>query len=234
MGRIIKGKIPLENITIDNDLYPRVGTFWQSIYKYSQNMKAGSKFPPIILAKYKGKNILVDGRHRIEANKILKKTSIEAELHIGWDRRRIFEEAIRRNISHGLNLSPYEIRKLVLKLRVMKYKDSDISTIVKVPLGKLEKFIAQRAVSSITGKPIGGGNITEQIIIKTPLKHLAGEEYSVEQIQIIENSQDMLSAKNQINLLEQVVTLMENNLIDSKNERIQELIDKIKKLIKKI
>lgn len=233
MGRVIKGKIPIDKITIDNDLYPRVGTFWQSIYKYSQNMKAGAKFPPIVLAKYKGQNILVDGRHRIEAVKTLKETSIDSELYTGWSRNKIFEEAIKRNISHGLSLSPYEIRKLVLKLRAMKYKDSDISSIVRVPLGKLEKFVAQRAVSAITGKEIGG-SVTEQIIIKTPLKHLAGGEYSVEQVQIIEQSQDILSAKNQINLLEQFVTLMENNLIDSGNEKIQKLIDKIKKLIKKI
>jgi hypothetical protein len=234
MGRIIKGKIPIDKITIDNDLYPRVGTFWQSIYKYSENMKAGSKFPPVVLAKFKGQNVLVDGRHRIEANKILKNDSIDSELHIGWDRKKIFEESIKRNISHGLSLSPYEIRKLVLKLRVMKFKDSDISGIVRVPLGKLEKFVAKSAVSAITGKPIGGGSVTEQIIVKTPLRHLAGDECSVEQVQIIEQSQDSLAAKTQISLLEQVVVLMENNLIDSGNQKVQILIDRIKELIKKI
>lgn len=234
MGRVIKGKVAIEDITIDNDLYPRIGTFWQTIYKYSQNMIAGAKFPDIILAKYKGKNILVDGRHRMEATKSVKKSKINAEIHFGWDRKRIFEEAIKRNVSHGLTLSPYELRKLVLKLRIMKFKDSDISRLVKVPLPKLERFVAQRAVSSITGKPLGEGNITEQIILKAPLRHLAGEEYSAAQIQIIQQSQDMLSAKNQINLLGQVVMLMENNLIDSGNEKIQDLIEKMKVLIIKI
>lgn len=229
MARVIKGLVNINEVVIDNELYPRTGTFWLNIYKYSENMKAGSKFPPIVLAKIKGKNILVDGRHRLEARKLLKKDKISAILHTDWDRKKVLEEAIKSNIGHGLSLSPYEIRRLVLKLRLLKYKEKDISGLVNVPIGKLEKFVAQRAVSAITGEAIG-----EQVIVKAPLKHLAGETYNSEQLEIIENSQGEISAKTQINLLDQVIILLENNLIDSKNDKILERIDTIKDLINKI
>ena len=229
MARIIRGIVPIESIVIDNELYPRVSTNWMTIYKYSQAMNAGAKFPPIILAKYKGKNILVDGRHRMEAVKTLKKKNILAQVHIGWDKKKIFEEAIKTNIGHGTNLSPYEVRMLVVKLRLMKYKDSDISDLVKVPLGKLEKFVAQGAINSITGKRVG-----ETVIIKSPLKHLAGGSYSPEQITIIENSQYEIAGQNQVNLFTQAVTILENNLLDVRNGAVMEQIDKLKDLLNKI
>ncbi len=229
MARIIRGIVPIESIVIDNELYPRVSTNWMTIYKYSQAMNAGAKFPPIILAKFKGKNILVDGRHRMEAVKTLKKKNILAQVHIGWDKKKIFEEAIKTNIGHGTNLSPYEVRMLVVKLRLMKYKDSDISDLVKVPLGKLEKFVAQGAINSITGKRVG-----ETVIIKSPLKHLAGGSYSPEQITIIENSQYEIAGQNQVNLFTQAVTILENNLLDVRNGAVMEQIDKLKDLLNKI
>ena len=94
MARAIKGKVKLNEIVFDEELYPRSMYNWQTGYDYSQSMKVGAKFPDIILALYKGKKYLVDGKHRIEATKLLKKDSISAIVHTGWNRERIYKEAV--------------------------------------------------------------------------------------------------------------------------------------------
>ena len=129
MARKIISKVKLAEIYFDEDSYPRTQPSWQTSYIYSQNMLAGSKFPPITLALLNGKKYLVDGKHRYEAHRILKKKSISAEIFTGWNKRKIYEEAVKRNVAHGQSLSPYEKRKIILKLRSMKYSNMDIAVL---------------------------------------------------------------------------------------------------------
>lgn len=223
MAKTINADVPLTDVYFDSELYPRTGTYWQTYFVYSQAMKSGARFPPIVLALYKGKKYLVDGKHRLEACKLLKKTSIPAIIHIGWDKKRIFEESIKLNIAHGVSLSPYEKRRIALKLRAMKYGNIAISEILQVPQDKLENFVGQRLVNSITGNTI----------VKSSMKHFAGQTVGQEQMEIIETSQEESSSKGQIDLLKQVVELAENDLFDLSDGKVLELIDKLKGLLKK-
>ena len=108
MGRAIKQKVLIEEIFFDEDLYPRTQCNWQTSYDYSQSMKTGSKFPDIVLAVFNNRKYLVDGKHRIEACKLLKIKSIKAIIYTGWNKKKIFEEAIKYNITHGRDVSHYE------------------------------------------------------------------------------------------------------------------------------
>lgn len=228
MGRKITKTIPLAQVYFSEDLYPRSQPSWQTAYVYSQNMRNGSKFPPIVLALYKGKKYLVDGKHRYEAHKLLKKNLIKAEIYTGWDKRKIYEEAIIRNMTHGQVLSPYEKRKIALKLRSMRYSNKEISKLVNVPLDKLQRFIGQRLVSSTTGETI------VDTIVKSALKHKAGGQYSQEEVAIMESMQGQISAHSQIYLLNQVEELLRNNLIDLDDELVYESLMLIKKHLENV
>lgn len=217
MERKINQKVAIEEIYIDEELYPRSSVYWQTYFKYQQSMLAGAKFPRIVLAVYNGKKYLVDGRHRTEAMKLNKETHIEAEVHTGWNKKKIFEEAIRLNVAHGQQLSPYDKRRLALKLRVMKYPDSKISKLVQIPLEKVEDFVAERLVNTLTG----------DVIVKSEIKHLAGTKVEHN----VEDMQKQLKVENQQRLLKELIFLLEKKLMDSSNEKINELLNKVRILL---
>jgi len=225
MERRIVSEIPIKEISFNEDVYPRVGYNWQTGYDYAQSMRTGAKFPLITLALFKGTKILVDGKHRLEAYKLLKVNKVKAEVFTGWGLNKIFEEAIKRNIAHGRGLSPFEKRRIALKLREMDFADNKISAIIQVPMDKLEGFVAQRLVNSITGETI------KQVIVKSELKHLAGKDYKFSETNEIEQIQTPMYANNQLDLIEQVISLIENNLLNIKDQKIKERFNYLKSII---
>ena len=64
MKKAIKTKVDLNEICFDEELYPRSQYHWAVAYDYAQSIRAGSVFPPIVLAMYKNKKILVDGKSK--------------------------------------------------------------------------------------------------------------------------------------------------------------------------
>lgn len=221
--KIIKKQIKLSEVYFDEELYPRTQTYWFVIFSYAESIKAGAKFPPITLALFKGRKILVDGKHRLEAYKQLKLKKIPSEILIGLSRKQIFEQAIKRNIAHGKTLSPYEKRKLILKLRGLEYKQAEICDLIQIPMDKIDSFVAQRLVNTITG---------EEIIVKTPLEHLAGHTFSGNQMTKILKTQKKLSIQNQMAFLKQVRDLLKAKLINFKDKEVFKLINEIKRLLK--
>ena len=217
MERKIVEETNISEVVFEEDLYPRSSYNWQTSYDYSQSMLTGAQFPFITLAVYKGKKYLVDGKHRIEALRMLKQTKVEAEIFVGWNKKKIFEEAVKRNIAHGRILSPYEKRRIALKLRDVGYGDEEVSDLIQVPLDKLEKFVAQRLTNSLTG----------EVIVKSEIKHLAGQDYDGD----ITNNQEHMKSKSQVVLFGQVVHLFENDLVDRKHPVISKLLNKLKKLL---
>jgi len=211
----------VNEVFVDEELYPRVQPFYLTISEYKQSMLSGTKFPPITLALFHNKLVLVDGRHRLEATKKLKKETIEAEIFAGWDKKKIYVEAVIRNNHHGQKLSPFEKRRAVLKLREMNINDSEIAKLIQIPESVLENFVGQRLVSTPTG----------QIIVKAPLKHLAGQKLSASRSREVEIYQEPLTTKSQVNLFDQIIDLFESGLIDKDNEEVQERIIKLSDLI---
>lgn len=226
MGRRIIKNVALSDVVFDKELYPRTQAYWLTSFDYSNSIKAGAKFPPITLALNNGKLILVDGKHRLDAFKLCKKKIIPSEIFTGWDRKKIFVESIKRNIAHGRILSPYEKRLCILKLRVMNITNKDVSKIIQIPQEKIENFIGQRLISSTTGEEF------ELEIVKSGIKHLAGKSYNVIETQRISGVQKNLSIGNQLDLFNQLIYLLEGGLVDLEDNKIQQSINKLLKLIR--
>lgn len=232
-----KMKVNLTDITFDEDLYPRSQYDWKTAYDYSQSMRVGAKFPPIVLAVFEGKKILVDGKHRIEASKLLKKKEIEAIIHVGWTKKQIFLEAIKLNIAHGRGLSPYEKRRLALKLTQMEIGKQGICEIIQVPIDKIDNFVAQRLINSVTGEEINSAehekkmNEFGQAILKSGFKHLAGTNINEFDVLDIEEAQKGFNMSSQVELLSQVVKILERDLFDKTNPKVVKLLSTIKSLL---
>lgn len=206
--------VNIKDITIDSELYPRTKPNYQTYYDYSVSMKVGTKFPPIKLAKLDNKLYLIDGLHRIEAKKLNKESTIEAEIIEGLTRKDIILESIKDNISHGTKLSYYDRLSLVPRLRKMNLTDMTISSIIQLPYEKMKTALSNRLVNSITG----------ETILKASVKHLSKEDNY--DFSTIEKDQQLLSTKSQISLIDQLLVILDKNML-KKNKH---LFFKLKKL----
>lgn len=214
--------LKIKGIVFDERLYPREKYSWQTAYDYSQSMKSGAKFPVIVVGLYKNKPYLIDGKHRIEATKLCKEEYIEAEIKVGLSLKEIYLEAIKANIGHGRQFSPFEKRKIILKLKDMKIPIVQISSMIGISMDKLEEFTYQTVSTSFTtGKPI---------VLKAPLGHKAGQSVN-DSIQI---DQKEISTYSQLSLFNQVVTIVKENLIDLENGAVLEKVIELKKLMRKV
>lgn len=225
MARRIIKEVNLKDVKFDESVYPRTSFDWRTAYDYANSLKAGAKFPPITLALFNRQLILVDGKHRLEAYKQCKQKTIKAEVFTGWDKKKIFVEAVQRNIAHGRILSPFEKRKIILKLREMKLSQKDISVLVQIPQEKIEEFVGQRLINSLTGD-----DETFEVV-KSEIKHTAGRSYEPEEFNTVLKSQKSMRQVSQLSLLNEVIVLFEKKLIDLTDKEIVKRVLKLWKLL---
>lgn len=219
--------LAIDKIKVDEKYYPRMKWGWQTAYQYAMAIKAGAKFPPIEVAKikegrlFKGERIfLVDGRHRIEALKINKEKHVQAVINTDVKTlEQLFLLAVKRNISHGRPFSTQEKTSIALKLRKMDFKEEEISKIIQVPIEKFEKFISSRVTNSVSG---------EKIPLKKAVKHVASSPVK----ENFEGIQDGIhSGTSQIVLLDDFITLLENDLLQTENKEVMKRVSKIINLV---
>jgi hypothetical protein len=225
--------VKINKIVVDKKLYPRDNWSFQTAYGYSQAMVAGAKFPPIVVSLTKGKYYLVDGRHRVEALKVLKETEVPAEVFVGWSKKKIFEEAVKRNITHGKSLTVHEKRMAALKLQEWKYDKAQISELVRVPLDKLDQFIEQRLINAITGDTIAVGDRRVQrtvpMIVKSGIKNATERETNT--VKSINELQSSVYSGSQISLLSQLIKIIKAGYLDTENKHVRKLVKELKELI---
>jgi len=107
--------IKLSDITVDNDIQPRISLNQHVVKDYTERIKAGDTFPPVVVIDDGKKKWLSDGFHRHRANKDLRRATIEAIVRKGTKRDAILE-AIKANAYHGLRFSNADKRKVVERL----------------------------------------------------------------------------------------------------------------------
>lgn len=120
-------KVLIADITFVRELYPRFEADNGTINQYRQSI---NQLPPIILTK---ENVLVDGYHRLLAHKLEGLHEIEVTFIDCQDESEILIEAIKRNSTHGIQLSIKEKKVLARKLWELGVKDvGKIGTILSI------------------------------------------------------------------------------------------------------
>jgi len=150
----------LEELTLEEKYYPRKSTSWQVAYEYANAMQTGSIFPPVLVGMYKGKNYLLDGWHRYEANKKNKTEYIKGVYKVYTNEKEIYLDSIIANSHHGKTYTFQEKLQIAIKLQDLNIDKAEISKIVGIPNDKLAKHLKIRTLTTPTGK---------KIIIKKPL-----------------------------------------------------------------
>jgi hypothetical protein len=108
-------KIALKEILLDASTQIRATTRKEVIAEYKDAMKAGAKFPPVVLFHSEEGYHVGDGFHRILAARQAKRRKIRAEVHEGGQREALLH-ACCANATHGIRRTNAEKRKAVRTL----------------------------------------------------------------------------------------------------------------------
>jgi hypothetical protein len=98
----------LTDLVLDPEVQARTELDPKIIKEYAEAMKAGSKFPPIIVFG----DWVADGFHRVEAAKKAGLTSIEADIRPGTKRDAILF-AVGANATHGIRRTNADKKRAV-------------------------------------------------------------------------------------------------------------------------
>jgi len=224
MANKIKTKrrvLKIADIDERQDLYPRNNYNWQTAYDYQVSMKAGANFPPVVVTIQKGKFMLVDGKHRLEALKKNKETHVEAEILKPMSDKQIYIEAIKRNITHGRIFSPQEKADICVRLKDLKISTAMIAKIVNIPASKIQGFVADRISFTTQG---------EAFAVKKPLRHLSGKTVKSDTPLV----QIPFQGNSQVGIIDELTALIEENLIDFKDKVVIARLKYLKKILNKI
>lgn len=213
-------QVKLKDIVFKENLYPRTHTDYSIVGRYINAMLTGAVFPPITLAKYRGKLLLIDGKHRFEASRSLKRTTILAEILTGFENdKQVYLEAVKRNISHGRQFSTQEVLKIAMTLKEWKMNKEAIAKIIHWKAEKFEHYLAERTV-----KPYG----KEAIILKAPLRHMRDEDVS-------ENfNQDKIIGVQQTDCVSQVSSMIKQGMFDMSDRKVLAKLKTLYRLLDKI
>jgi len=220
--------IKIKDIVVDEKLYPRAHVNYQTRSKYYNAIVAGANLPPICVATKKGeisrKYTLVDGRHRIEAMKGIGEIVIQAEVYENLTPKEIYLKAVEMNAAHGKPFDTFEVVGIAQKLKEeFKMSLEEISAIIRIPIDKIEPFVAKRITRIIeTGEPI---------VLKRALYDYAGVEIS--QDSNLPEEQKKLDGLTQIRMIDSVILLVKGNYISKVDESVEHSLKRLYKLLKK-
>lgn len=213
----IETRLKLSEIKRDDRLYPRTKTDWVTIHTYKEAMISGAKFPPVAVAKLDDEFVLIDGWHRFEATRQLKKEDITVEILPLATRQEAFIESIKRNIVHGRQFSAFEKITLATRLEKMNISSAEVSKILNISETRMVSMKGARLKFS--------PELNEEIVVKSPLKHL--DEISEEQ----NHAQNMLMERSQTHILDTMINMLMNKMFDLKDKRVKDKLYVIRKLL---
>ena len=107
--------VPLENIILKDNIQQRELLDYECVQEYTEALRGGAVFPPIVLFSDGNQLILADGLHRYIAFQEANRKEIDALILQGGEREAIFY-ACGANAEHGLRRTNQDKRKAVLTL----------------------------------------------------------------------------------------------------------------------
>ncbi|MCJ7631088.1 ParB/RepB/Spo0J family partition protein, partial [Candidatus Bathyarchaeota archaeon] len=208
--------LKISELTIDNEVYPRIKSGWLTAYQYAQAMKANSIFPPITVGIYKGKKYVVDGVHRIEAKKMLKEEYIDAIVKTYESEREMFVDAVKLNSAHGRQLSVQEKVRIIDKLKKMRFKLQEISELIKVPIDKIG-LLQQRIIMGPKG---------EHIYLKSVIANTNAGDGTLQTV-----DQTSFNVASVTALLTQMIELLESGAYSIEQPQVKEMTVRVYHLL---
>ena len=226
MSTKVKGttKVQLRNIVVDPNIQVREVES-PTVSEYTEAMKAGCEFPPLILEK--GTNRLVCGYHRFAAYKhVLEPTEkVNCILEEFADDAAIIRFAAHDNSQHGRPLDTWDKKRILSRL--LEYGDSheDIAKLLGVTISKVEQWGHRMILVRGNGDP-------KPMPVKRSWSHLIGTTCSQEEYD--EHARTSLGV-SPARLAYDLIVLIKGEKIDTQNPtvmaRLKELHEALTQLL---
>lgn len=152
--------LKIDEIKVNPNIYPRDALAQSVVDAYKMAMEGGEVFPPILVGTINGDrktHNLIDGRHRMAANKRRGEAYISADIRHFENAKDAFMEAVRLNTAHGIPLAWDDRAEAMKKLMAWGIKKERILQIVRIPTS--EMFRVKAAMSSRVKTAGGRGRL---------------------------------------------------------------------------
>jgi hypothetical protein len=222
-------KIPLAEIVLNFTLYPRRVVDGQHVHYLREAIRAGATLPPLVVWR-KG-NQLVDGFHRHAAYKAEGIEEVEAVEKDYANEKTAFLDSIRFNACHGRRLDSCDRTHCLLRSEELHIEPTLLASAMNITVDALGELRATK-VGQMRATPAGGPGL--EIPLKHTIRHMAGRTLTKDQAEANQG----LGGMNQLFYVNQVLLLIENGLVDTDNERLEEglrhLAESLNKYLSKI
>jgi len=207
----------LSELVFDFDIYPRGSVDSHHVSEIAEAMRAGSEMPPIVIDT-KSKRI-VDGFHRARAYLQLHKPDHKVQCVEKRYRteKELFLDSARLNASHGRALTQHDKAHCLIlaeKFGITPEKMAEALNITPARVGTL--------MSSRVGR-VGASSVA----LKRTISHMAGRTITPAQ----SAANDKLSGMQQAFYANQLITLIENDLLDTENDNLMRSLSRLSELL---
>jgi hypothetical protein len=216
---LLKAKLPLDSLVHDKSIYPRSMVNWKTSQTYYRAMLSGARFPAIVVTTFRGKTIIVDGVHRCNALRLFFKkknlpltSTVEVEIIECKTLKEAFLEAIKRNVTHGRQLSLYEKMEIYRKLK-SDMETSQIANLLNMETAYLKKLAKQRITM------IGSKDVT----LKSTFASLDKTK-----LIISKEAQVPFTGDKQIKLIDQILSILKEGWLDLNNKNVTKKLVQLK------
>ena len=210
-------KYALSELVLDFDLYPRGGVDSHHVTEIAAAIEAGTSVPPIVIDKASKR--IVDGVHRWKAQRRLfgedhKADCIEKTYKSDGE---MFLDAMRYNASHGRALTQHGKTHCLILAKRFEIPEEMVGQALNLTPARIGTLTAGR-IGKIGAQPVA---------LKQTIRHMAGKRLNPIQAK----ANEKLSGMNQLFYVNQIITLLESDLIDTENGELLEGLSRLSGLL---
>lgn len=209
--------VSIRALALDYDLYPRNKTDTQHVARLGEALRSGEALPPITVQE---KTLaVVDGFHRIEANRIVYGPESKIEAHV-WqykDNVEFFLHAMRLNATHGKELSTYDKAHCLVISERLQVKPELVNKVLCITPSTAKKIMENRAETRAHAP----------IPLRSGLQHLRRKTLTSEQAKVIPK----LHGRPPIFHADQLIKMMEHDLMPEITVKLAEKLARLRELL---
>ena len=210
-------KYQLSELVLDFEIYPRGSVDSHHVGEIAEAIRAGSAMPPIVIEK-KSKRI-VDGFHRMKAftrvfDEAHEVDCIEKEYK---NEKELFLDSMRYNAAHGRALTQHDKVHCLLLADKLKISPTQVAEALRITTDRIGQLRMSR-IGTASGRLIA---------LKQTIRHMGGKDLTPGQVE----ANNKLGGMNTLFYVNQLITLIENDLIDSENEDLANGLERLHGLL---
>lgn len=212
-------KYRLSELVLDFDLYPRGSVDSHHVGEIASAIESGATMPPIVI-DMRSKRI-VDGFHRWRAYCKIHGLDYKVECVEKTYKNdgEFLLDAMRFNASHGRALTQHDKTHCLILGVKLNLKESTIAGALNLTSAHIGTLKTTR-IGRIGTRPLA---------LKQTIRHMAGRKLSKSQ----QIANEKLSGMNQLFYVNQLITLIDNDLIDMDNNKLITGLNRLRGLLEK-